>query len=81
MAYMLSRLAPGSYDVLLDGQISAILVRSGPSHEATWTLELLADAPSEERPTPFSQVEHTFSSLEEARNWVDDAEIRDPEKA
>ena len=78
MAYMLSRLAPGSYDVLLDGRIIASLVRSGPTHEATWTVELLVDLPPDERPPPFTQLEHTFSSLEQARNWLGDAEIRDP---
>jgi hypothetical protein len=41
MPYTLSRLAPGSYDVLLDGVIVASLVRSGPTSNATWTAELL----------------------------------------
>jgi hypothetical protein len=76
MAYRLSRLAPGSYDVLLNGVIIASLVRSGETHDATWTAELLVDLPPGERPAPFIEVEHTFGSLEEAQHWLGDAEIR-----
>ncbi len=76
MTYTLSRLAPGSYDVLLDGVILARLVRSGDHHSPTWTVELLVDLPPEERPAPFTGVEHTFGSLEEAQNWLGEAEIR-----
>ncbi len=70
MAYTLSHLAPGSYDVVLDGTIVASLVRNGQSSEATWTAELLEDVPQEHRPAPFTQQEHAFSSLEEARAWL-----------
>jgi hypothetical protein len=76
MGYRLSRLAPGSYDVLLNGVIIASLVRSGETHDATWTAELLVDLPPGERPAPFIEVEHTFGSLEEAQHWLGDAEIR-----
>ena len=41
MAYKLSQLAPGSYDVVLNGVIIASLVRSGHTREPTWTAELL----------------------------------------
>jgi hypothetical protein len=77
MAYRLSRLAAGSYDVLLNGVIIASLVRSGEKEYTTWTLELLIDLPPEERPAPFTEVEHTFDSLEEAQKWLGNAEIRD----
>jgi hypothetical protein len=77
MPYTLSRLAPGSYDVLLDGVIIASLVRSGDRHNPTWTAELLVDLPPEVRPAPFAETEHTFASLEEAQSWLGDAEIRD----
>jgi hypothetical protein len=76
MAYKLSRLAPGSYDVLLNGVIVASLVRSGETHHATWTAELLLALPPGERPAPFTEIEHTFDSLEEAQRWLGDAEIR-----
>jgi hypothetical protein len=45
MVYTLERLAPGSYDVVLDGTIVASLVRSGQTSDATWTVELLEDMP------------------------------------
>ena len=77
MAYKLSRLAPGSYDVLLHGVIIASLVRSGPSDNTRWTVELLADDPSWKRPAPFTEPEHTFGSLEEAQKWLGGAEIHD----
>jgi hypothetical protein len=76
MAYTLSRLAPGSYDVLLHGVIIASLVRGGETHNATWTAELLLDLPPGERPAPFTELEHIFGSLEEAQRWLGDAEIR-----
>ncbi|WP_457091571.1 hypothetical protein [Microvirga sp. P5_D2] len=76
MPYTISRLAPGSYDVLLDGVIIASLVRSGDPQNPTWTVELLTDLPPEKRPVPFTETEHTFGSLEEAQKWLGDAEIR-----
>ena len=75
--YRLSRLAPGSYDVLLHGVINASLVRSGDTDNATWTAELLVDLPPKERPNPFAEAEHTFGSLEEAREWLGNPEVRD----
>jgi hypothetical protein len=77
MPYTLVRLAPGSYDVLLNEVIVASLVRSGDTHDATWTAELLVDLPADERPAPFTEIEHTFGSLEEAQKWLGIAEIRD----
>ncbi len=70
MTYRLHRLAPGSYDVLLNGVIIAGLVRSGPSENATWTAELLVDRPPGERPAPFIEPEHTFESLDAAQQWL-----------
>jgi len=77
VTYRLSRLAPGSYDVLLNGVIVASLVRSGETSSATWTAELLIDLPAWKRPAPFKETEHSFGSLEEAREWLGHAEIRD----
>ncbi len=76
MAYTLSRLALGSYDVLLNGVIIASLVQSGRTDDATWTAELLLDLPPGERPAPFTELEHTFGSLEEAQRWLGDVQIR-----
>jgi hypothetical protein len=78
MTYRLSRLASGSYDVLLNGVIIASLARSGETDNATWTAELLVDIPPEERPAPFTEMEHTFGSLEEAQKWLGGPEIRNP---
>jgi hypothetical protein len=70
MTYRLSRLAPGSYDVLLNGAIIASLVRSGTSENAIWTAELLVDLPPGERPAPFTEPEHSFASLKDAQEWL-----------
>jgi hypothetical protein len=70
MGYTLARLAPGSYDVVLDGTIVASLVRTGQPNDATWTAELLEDLPPEARPAPFTELEHRFGTLEEARLWL-----------
>ena len=75
MPYSLVRLAPGSYDVLRDGVVIAGVVRSGQTSDATWTVELLRDLPPQERPAPFSEIEHSFPSLDEARAWLGGAEI------
>jgi hypothetical protein len=77
MPYTLSRLAPGSYDVVLDGVIVASLVRSGEKEYTTWTVELLTDLPASKRPAHFTEPEHSFASLEEARAWLGNAEIHD----
>jgi hypothetical protein len=77
VTYRLSRLASGSYDVLLNGVIIASLVRSGETHDATWTAELLVDLPPGERPAPFTDLEHAFDSMEEAQQWLGCAEVRD----
>ena len=70
MSYRLSRLAPGSYDVLLNGVIIASLARNVRHDRATWSAELLVDLPPGERPAPFTEPEHEFGSLEEAREWL-----------
>ena len=78
MTYTLLRLAPGSYDVLLDGVIVASLVRNGRADRATtWTVELLEDVHPRRRPAPFTESEHSFGSLEEAQKWLGGAEICD----
>lgn len=76
MAYQLIQLAPGSYDLLLNGEIIGSVVRSGSRRgDATWTAELLEDGPMETRPTPFTQVEHTFETLEDVCAWLKGAEV------
>ena len=70
MTYRLAKLAPGSYDVILNGVIIASLVRSGAQGNATWTAELLIDLPPGERPSPFVELAHDFPTLEQACDWL-----------
>ncbi len=70
MPYTLSRLAPGSYDVLLNGVVIASLVRNGSTNDATWSAELLRDPTTGEMPAPFTDPVHEFNSLEEVRGWL-----------
>lgn len=75
MIYTLSRLAPGSYDVLLNGKIVASLVRSGEKDYTTWTVELLTDLPPWRDPLP-SQRQSTSSAA--WRKSGSGLEARDP---
>lgn len=64
MTYTVEQLAPGSYDVLLDGALVAALVRvvdrQGLSDQ--WQMDLLEEDPSVDLPTPFTSQNHTFHS-------------------
>jgi hypothetical protein len=77
MVFELQRLAPGSYDILRHGVVIASLVRSGSTSDATWTAELLEEMLPVERPAPFTNPEHTFGSLEEARQWLGIDDLQD----
>ena len=77
MTYTLHKLAPGSYDLHLDGELIGGVVRVSEHHN-TWIAELLVDAPPEARPQPFTEVEHTFSSFEELQRWLGDASVCAP---
>jgi hypothetical protein len=72
MAYTVEQLAPGSYDVLLDGGLIASLVRNvhrnGPAD--TWSVELLDEMPEVERPAPFTSQRHIFESRPAALEWL-----------
>ncbi|MCJ2021296.1 hypothetical protein MKK84_28420 [Methylobacterium sp. E-065] len=72
MTYTVEQLAPGSYDVLLDGVVIAALVRvvsrTGPSN--TWQVELLNELPATERPVPFTSQWRTFESRPAALEWL-----------
>ena len=76
MPYKLIRLAPGSYDVFLDGVVVASLVQARHDRPV-WVAELLLDLPIAERRPPFKRLEHTFSSLELARSWLGNPEVVD----
>lgn len=72
MPYTVEQLAPGSYDVLLDCDVVASLVRSvhrnGPGSE--WYVELLDEVPSAKRPAPFTRQRHVFRSRPAALEWL-----------
>jgi len=71
MAYTLQKLAPGSYDLLLDGIIVGSVVQNGNSRGSiTWVAELLENLPSYRRPSPFRDIEHQFNTLREVREWL-----------
>jgi hypothetical protein len=71
MTYSLIQLAPGAYDLLLNGQVMGSVVRAGHrSTNTTWTAELLEDLPRTKRPAPFKKIEHDFATLEEVCAWL-----------
>ena len=74
MTYTLHKLASGSYDLHLDGELMGGVVRL-PKHSAIWVAEFLADLPPEMRPQPFTQAEHTFSTFEEVQQWLGGARV------
>lgn len=70
MSYTLHRLAPGSYDLLLDGMVVGSVVRdvSKGGDVRGWHAELLEeDSPL---PAPFTQEAHRFDTLEAAVVWL-----------
>ena len=76
MTYSLSKLAPGSYDLYLNGALMGGVVRNGASAR-TWTAELLDDEPAGGMPKPFTKPEHRFPSLEAALEWLGGAKVED----
>ncbi|MCE4226965.1 hypothetical protein HCU64_24820 [Methylobacterium sp. C25] len=77
MTYELHRLAPGSYDLLLNGSIIGSVVQEiTPSgHKKGWSAELLDDSSPERRPSPFIAAEHPFQSLDAVTAWLGGAAI------
>ncbi|KQP77426.1 hypothetical protein ASF60_22965 [Methylobacterium sp. Leaf113] len=79
MTYTLHRLAPGSYDLILNGEIVGSVVRAASIDGGApiWHAELLDDPPSEKRPHPFSKIDHIFGRLQAVTAWLDNGEIID----
>ena len=77
MTYALHRLAPGSYDLVLGGEVVGSVVREvrGGAGDDVWHAELLNDPAPEKRPPPFSRIDHTFGSLQAVVSWLDDPAI------
>jgi len=72
VTYTVEQLAPGSFDVLLDGVVVAALVRIVARNEPsdTWQIELLHEMPPAERPEPFTSQWQTFKSRAAALEWL-----------
>ena len=70
MTYGLIRLAPGSYDLELDDEIIASVVRDGNHghHAVRWFAEMLDEAGP--RPAPFVEPVHEFGSFDEVAAWL-----------
>jgi hypothetical protein len=75
MTYRLIQLAPGAYDLRLHDKVVASVVRNGSRQPYTWTAELLEDLPRGHRPSPFREIEHDFSSLDELCAWLGHPEV------
>ena len=75
MSYQLIQLASGSYDILLDDRIIGSAVRGGTRNAPVWIAELLDDSPSEQRPAPFTMVEHAFGSFEDLCVWLGSPQV------
>ena len=71
MTYRLVQLAPGSYDVELDGKIIASLVRGSACRR--WYAELLDECLP--HPAPFTAARHRFGSFAEAVTWLGNPEV------
>lgn len=76
MTYSLTQLAPGAYDLLLNGEIIGSVVRNSSRQPYTWTAELLEDLPQDRRPAPFKETEHDFRTLEELCTWLGDPQVK-----
>ncbi|TXM72655.1 hypothetical protein FV226_11565 [Methylobacterium sp. WL12] len=79
MTYSLHHLAPGSYDLVLNGAIVGGVVREVTASGSVrgWCAELFDDLPEGTRPRPFDCVEHRFPTLEAAAEWLGGAQILD----
>jgi hypothetical protein len=66
MPYTLVRLAPGSYDLVLDGEIVGSVVEdlTARGYAKGWQAELLTNGPVINWPAPFTKPEHDFESFE-----------------
>jgi hypothetical protein len=69
MNYVLYKVAPGSYDLELDGELIGGVVRT-VTRETAWTAELLDPLPAEKRPRPFKELEHELATFEAVLEWL-----------
>ena len=77
MTYSLIQLAPGAYDLFLNGELMGSVVRTGTgSKNTSWAAELLEDLPQSKRPAPFIEIEHNFPSLEVLSHWLGNPTVK-----
>ena len=76
MTYTLIQLAPGSYDLLLDGKLIGAVVRGGTKISLIWIAELLPEERPAQRPDPFTELEHEFTSFQDLRRWLGNPSVR-----
>jgi len=76
MTYRMIQLAPGAYNLLLHDNVVASVVRNGSRQPYTWTAELLENLPRSRRPSPFREIEHDFSSLDELCAWLGHPKVK-----
>jgi hypothetical protein len=69
MTYVLYKLAPGSYDLELEGELIGGVVSTVSPGETSWIAELLDPVSAGKYPAPFSAPEHEFPTLEAAVRW------------
>jgi hypothetical protein len=72
MTYSLIQLAPSAYDLLLNGDVMGRVVRNSSHRPYTWAAEL----PSDQRPAPFTRIEHAFTSLEDLCAWLGEPGVK-----
>lgn len=75
MSYKLFKLAPGSYDMALNGVIIGSVVQD-LANPSLWLAELLINPEPQNFPPPFTQLVHEFASFEELRRWLGSPELR-----
>jgi hypothetical protein len=79
MTYTVEQLAPGSYDVFLDGCLIAALVRDASRRGASdeWQIDLLEETPLSALHAPFTAQSHAFRSRGAALEWLGISHERD----
>ncbi len=75
--YTLARLAAGSYDLELDGEVIGGLVRIRGT-PIRWCAELLTTDTGAPKPPPFDALEHFFPTFEDALQWLGNPKVRQP---
>ena len=75
----LIRLAAGSYDLDIEGEVVASVVRGGDGHNGvTWYAEVLNEAAL---PSPFTDPVHEFASFEDVLAWLGHPDVLMPMRA